>query len=428
MKSPVWGFRPAGDAILSRMFKMFGVALILFSMTFPSFAQVPPGSPEERLFQAVWAGDMVKVQASLEEGANILAENSRRKTAVDLAADRGHYTIVRYLMQRVDHQKQQSLKIPTPATSQPAELDVIEPPISKDLPAHEPQIQGTGTDPFAPTATVQSGLTPAVPQPVPSFQAPPRFYPQAKPKKVVAVPLKKKPAPQVLPQAKPKPQIVVRYEPMPIAQLEKVAKVAKSVKPTKAIKPAKPTKKVVSRQDLNAALSVSLGKNPPEFETSKFAPCLKKSKTRTICIEKTTWSAGLFNHFSSLEVSIYKRFGSGGRAVVGYVGEKSTFIKTIFAVGDYDSVVEHFAKRYGKPDNRQKKIVAPLGKPQTANLVLSWYGVDPTTKRETVLQVIQYDTTQNRFAKMTEGAVIYKYLNERSVFSFVNPIELVRLP
>lgn len=386
---------------------MFGLALILFSMTFPSSAQVPPGSPEERLFQAVWAGDLAKVQASLDEGANILAENSRLKTAVDLAADRGHFNIVHYLIQRLDQLKRQPAPIFETPPVQFRELDIVEPPIATDLPLLEPKIQITGPNPFAPMATVRSGLAPA-----PTRIAP---LPQARPKLDVAVPLKKKPLFKL--KSKPKPSKIVRYEPTPIV----------------AVLPPKTRVKAVSvptvkRKNLSDALTVTLGKKPPVTEVQKAGSCLKKGKTRTICIEKTTWSEGLFNHFSSLNISIYKRFGSGGRAVVGYVGGTSTFIKTIFAVGDYDSVVEHFLKRYGKADNRQEKIVAPLGKPQAVNLVLSWYGIDPLTKRETVLQVIHYDTTQNRFAKMTEGAVIYKYINEPSVFSFVTPIELVRLP
>ncbi|PHS77653.1 MAG: hypothetical protein COB59_09025 [Rhodospirillaceae bacterium] len=380
-------------------------------MPFPSFAQVPPGSPEERLFQAVWAGDMAKVQASLDEGANILAENSRRKTAVDLAADRGYYNIVHYLMQRLDQLK----RPPAPLFEvPPTQFREMASSIVTNAPPPEPQIQVTGPDPFAPMAAVQSGLSPAS---APAGVVP---LPQAKAKIVMVVPPIKKITLEPKAKAKLKlaPPTIVRYEPAPVVGVPAPAKPRALTAPVKTMQ----------RKDLSDALTVILGKKPPAAEPKKAGSCLKKGKTRIICIEKTTWSEGLFNHYSSLDVSIYKRFGSGGRAVVGYVGGTSTFIKTIFAVADYDSVVEHFSKRYGKADNRQKKIVAPLGKPQMENLVLSWYGLDPATQRETVLQIIHYDTTQNRFAKMTEGAIIYKYLNERSVFAFVNPIELVRLP
>ena len=50
----------------------------------------------KRLFDAVWADDMVRVKASIVDGADLSATNEFGVRAVDLAVDKGHYDIAHY--------------------------------------------------------------------------------------------------------------------------------------------------------------------------------------------------------------------------------------------------------------------------------------------------------------------------------------------
>lgn len=184
----------------------------------------------------------------------------------------------------------------------------------------------------------------------------------------------------------------------------------------------------VSHKDLSEALGLPLGKTLPEQHPKKPDTCIMKQKAVAVCIEQTYWSKGVFSHFDKLKSSIYKRFNKGNRAVVGYRDGTAKFVQTIFAASDFKAVTDHLTKLYGDPDERAERIAAPLGKPREVNVVLSWHGYDEKAGRETVLQIINYDETRSHFVKMTEGAVILKYYDEPSAFSYVSPIELIRIP
>lgn len=184
----------------------------------------------------------------------------------------------------------------------------------------------------------------------------------------------------------------------------------------------------ISHQNLNGALKLPLGKTLSEQLSQTPDICITKAKEKAVCIEQTDWSEGLFSHFDQLKTSIFKRFDKGNRAVVGYRDGAAKFVQTIFAASDFTSVSDHFIKVYGEPDERTERTAAPLGKPREVNLVLSWYGYDETAKRETVLQIINYDETRSNFVNMEEGVVILKYHDEPSPFTYVTAIELIRIP
>ena len=405
--------------------------LILIAIAGPSYAQVFEVSSDDRLFQALWAQDQAQAQAqdqaqaqaqaqaSLAQGANRMAKDTQGNPATDVA-------VAKALLD--------SKRLKPKPKSKPALDSASEEKIPDDYFVVK-------NDPFASSAPTQSNLTPAgfpymaedvlKQEPKPKIQV--RSQPQPAPKP--------KPEPQPKPQPKPKPEPEPEPEPeLDPIDFDKPITAPVDIGPfiTEAsgfeqespprLAQAVPQGRKISHRDMNAALGVGLGKFVPVVKKKKPKKCIKKGQQRTICIEQSNWSDGIFEHFSDLPISIYKRFHKGNRAVVGYHKGVATYVKTIFAAPDFDAVMQYFTKKYGTPDTQDDRVVAPLGKPQQTNVVLTWYGYSEAFKRETVLQVAHYDVSQHRFSNMSEGSVVYKFYNEPSVFSYVNPIELVRLP
>ncbi|NQU56908.1 MAG: ankyrin repeat domain-containing protein [Rhodospirillales bacterium] len=72
-----------------------------------------PSTATDKLFEAVYNGDLAQVQISIAGGGDINAVNGWGITPVDLAVDRGHFDIVHFLLQVRDQKSQK--KKPTPA-------------------------------------------------------------------------------------------------------------------------------------------------------------------------------------------------------------------------------------------------------------------------------------------------------------------------
>ena len=399
------------------------------------------GSFTKRLFEAVWENDLGKVRASLDQGADLFSTNLIGQTPTDVAVDRGYFDLAHYLMERVQHSKRQRVaRIDPPVTMPLANVvppQIMAPPSPPQMDAIDPSIFNTDFDPFAPKAPPKTNLTAPKhqPQPAPIIEEKVEPVVEAKAEPVVAKKLKRVPAQK--PRPVPKPVAIAEPKPAPIptpppAQIAAPIFIAPfqnaAPTPAPAPRPAKAAERVVDHKNLNGALKISLGKAPPEQRPGRPKPCITKGKIITVCIETSAWSGETLKHFSDLDISIYKRFGRGDRAVVGYRKNMASYIKTIFPAADFEAVTALFVNRYGAPDQREDRIVAPLGKPQQVNLVQSWYGLDAASGRETVLQIFHYDVTQNRFATLKEGAIVYKYVDEPSLFKYINPIELVRLP
>jgi len=448
----------------------------------------PQASPTKHLFEAVWENDLGKVRASLDQGADLFSTNLIGQTPTDVAVDRGYFDLAHYLMDRAQHSKRQHVAridppVTLPATNVAPPQHAV-PPSTPKTEVIDPRIFKTDFDPFAPKAPPKTNLTApkhqpkaepvveakvepvveakvepvveakaepvveAKAEPVVEAKAEPVVEAKAEPvveaktepvdaktsnrapaqkPRLVAKPV---PAPSPTPIAEPKaapgpiPPPAQIAAPIFIAPFQEVASIPAPAAPT----PAKSTERVMPHKDLNGALKISLGKAPPEQMPKQPKPCMTKGKIVTVCIETSAWSGDTLKHFSDLDISIYKRFGRGDRAVVGYRKNMASYIKTIFPATDFDAVTALFVNRYGTPDQREDRIVAPLGKPQQVNLVQSWYGLDAASGRETVLQIFHYDVPKNRFATLKEGAIVYKYVDEPSLFKYINPIELVRLP
>jgi hypothetical protein len=87
---------------------------LVFSLTGEGAAQsLSPAT--EKLFEAVYDGDLAQVQISIAAGADISALNTWGIMAVDLAVDKGHFDIVHFLLQVRDTQSQNKKPLPPPA-------------------------------------------------------------------------------------------------------------------------------------------------------------------------------------------------------------------------------------------------------------------------------------------------------------------------
>ncbi len=86
----------------------------------------------ERLFEAAHEGDLSQAQISIAGGGDIHAVNDWGLTPVDLAADRGHFHVVHYLLQVRDiqdqKQQQKDKAAPAPMTAPTPAPSAVQPP------------------------------------------------------------------------------------------------------------------------------------------------------------------------------------------------------------------------------------------------------------------------------------------------------------
>ncbi len=123
----------------------------------------------KKLFDAVYNGKLDQVQITIAAGADINALNAWGITPVDLAVDKGHFDIVRFLLQvrDVQSQKMKSPPTPVPATVTSLRATPIEPtdaPAPAAAPVGEVYAPPASADPWS--ATVVTSEPPPPPPPV----------------------------------------------------------------------------------------------------------------------------------------------------------------------------------------------------------------------------------------------------------------------
>lgn len=504
---------------------------VALAAAFPVCAQYAPGSPEEALFESVIANDMAGVQASLDAGADVMAQDLYGNTPADVAVDRGYFDIAHYLLGVANRERelkhQQSETPPPSETAVIAEPDPAAQPVPAPTPTFMPEpvaepepvtpppappARVSGPSPFdvdvppqrpatpvrnapapqavanpaplsepvdMPEADLQADTLPAAPvSPPPAVEVvreDPAFTPAPEP---VAVPAPRQPAPAavvrdpapaVSREAKPEPEPEPTPEPeraaagtsfmaeflsfilpgddstggeakgdggnsgptaadLTPAQTETQTETQTAALPAVPVRPARPMP-VRSDRTIGAVLGVALGASRDDAHFHKTRTCTQKSQARAACIESVAWPDGVLAHADDIDSGIYRRnVGNRGmRSVVGYENGVATFVHTIFAAADFDAAVRHFTAVFGAPDVREERIAAPLGAPRVPNRVLKWYGADGGNGRQMVVEVMNYDDTRDIFPNMEEGAVVVKYDDAVSAFSFVTPIELIGL-
>ena len=124
----------AGRAAIGRIYSfvraLLCTAVIALGFATPATADDARRQATDRLFAAVVANDMVEVQLSVADGADLEYENDRRQRAVDLAADHGYFRIVHYLLGIQNKRRSQApasrflsppKPVPEPVVETPAE-------------------------------------------------------------------------------------------------------------------------------------------------------------------------------------------------------------------------------------------------------------------------------------------------------------------
>jgi len=213
--------------------------------------------------------------------------------------------------------------------------------------------------------------------------------------------------------------------PTPSPPQSQSAQSAQSAKPleTASIVPVvtKPAAQVYKEnQTLRLSADLALGKSLP-YDDLKAAPCVDKRRRGVVCLETVDWPKDLQPYFADMNSTLYR----GTKAVVGYQGQKSTFLYAVFPSTAFKSVVALLTDRFGPPIKSQRGV-RPVGEDLQANLVRIWSGADAEMGQPMTLEVAMYDDQRDTFPVMHEGALKLTYTGFDSAFRYVEPIELQR--
>ncbi len=183
----------------------------------------------------------------------------------------------------------------------------------------------------------------------------------------------------------------------------------------------------VARGAIQLTPVFKLGKAQPEGGAGEKRPCVSKGRHGFVCVEDAAWPDGLATYFGTMKSNLYR----GSKIVVGYEGGKdqgqASFMYAVFRSHGFEEVLEVFAEHFGPPDLISQRGIRPFQGDLQPNPVRTWYGFDPDTGREIVLEVVKYDDNRGTFPVMDEGAVKLSYIGTASIFRYTVPIELQRL-
>lgn len=183
----------------------------------------------------------------------------------------------------------------------------------------------------------------------------------------------------------------------------------------------------VARGAIQLTPVFKLGKAQPAVGASGKSPCVSKGRHGAVCVEDATWPDGLATYFGTMKSNLYR----GSKIVVGYEGGpgqgQASFLYAVFRSHGFEEVLEVFAEHFGPPDLISQRGIRPFQGDLQPNPVRTWYGFDPATRREIVLEVVKYDDNRGTFPVMDEGAVKLSYIGTDSIFRYTVPIELQRL-
>lgn len=150
-----------GDKELTMRRILVGAMLLASGFLISAGALAADLSPAtKRLFDAVWADDLVRVKASIVDGADLSATNEFGIRAVDLAVDKGHYDIAHYLLS-VEKLRDDTSASPTPT---PAPATISGPALVQPAPAAVP-VTTVSPAPVAGSAPAAAIVAPSVATP-----------------------------------------------------------------------------------------------------------------------------------------------------------------------------------------------------------------------------------------------------------------------
>ncbi len=379
-----------------------GLVLVVVGVGWGGVTPVSAGelTPATReLFDAVRANDRSAVRRSLLKGGDVTAENALGLTAVDLAVDKGHFSIAHYLLA---WRKQRAPKT-RPLVAQP-------PPEPSTAEAE------TKPEPEIPALSLRTEPEPQAPEPQPIVQPTP-----AEPAKPPALPKKPEETavmpPGSLPEPPPLPP-VPELQPMAGPGLPEKAEAKEPPAPEKAEAPASgkikepqqafgrsiidsitgffssgpgekqpapdketaaapsgpppPAPKEAGRlQDLADNLyigqTMKLGR---ERDAESSGGCVEKPPAgNRFCIEPVDWPDEIADAFQ-VHTTLYR----GRKSIIHYENGRAQQFHVLFPHGNFQAIVEHLTERFGEPAASPVLRLALIGEADRKNRTARWLG------------------------------------------------------
>lgn len=183
-------------------------------------------------------------------------------------------------------------------------------------------------------------------------------------------------------------------------------------------RPVKPKKHYLSGVVLKPVGKMSLGK-----PFRKRNPCIEKKRGSVVfCLEPVQWPRAIDPYFR-IDSMLYQ----GARAIVRYdEGIASTF-HILFDSSAFDSLVSHYAARYGAPTEKLNRSIAPLAAPRQPNPIAMWRSVDPVTSLVSTLEIRKYDDSRGGFPDTKRGAIMLYHTWSEPIFPLLSTAELMLL-
>ncbi len=263
---------------------------------------------DAQLFAAVRAGNVERVKAAIDAGANLTAENKDGVTALELAINLGHSAIAKFLYDRPDAPD------PFRADRRRRQADPFDPanPVS-DI------FQASAPPPFTPSILTDT----------PIVNAPP---------------------------------------PPPAVEEEKLSAPPADDTQDRASRQSRPPLKGT---DLTIGRDLRLGAVrdlPADPNADKPADCIFKQHARiAFCVESVSWPAALSGKMTVSSV-LYR----GIKAIVRYDGGTASHIQTLFPSDSFDALVRHYTTAYGPPTDAWERSLRLLEQPAKRSRVRAW--------------------------------------------------------
>lgn len=372
------------------------------------------------LFEAVRGNDLTGVKLAVDAGADVTGKDGDGRTALDVALQRGFFDIAQFLIKARQEQLDPSIgrtrgtepastasrmveadkaPPPEPAHSREPALPPADAPSSGELDSERISVRklfrnlfGGGGDGEEPPAQTQNEAPKLGPRPPAK---------RAKPDNAASAPA---------------PNQSAKLNQGDDRRGSAVLRRGPSDQPIKRL-----------RAPIRDALftlgeTVSIGQPKPARGVGEPDACVSKPGLRAFCVVPVDWPGEVESAFQ-VDTILYQ----GARALARYDRGAASHFHALFRSDDQEKVLAFLKKRYGKPTDEWKRVIAPVGKPRRANPTFAWRSRNTETKLMTILEVRKFDDSRNVFPDTEHGVVRLYVAGGPPVFPAVSALDIMSI-
>ena len=200
------------------------------------------------------------------------------------------------------------------------------------------------------------------------------------------------------------------------------ARAAPNSPPTQRAQPIKRLRAPIRDALFTLGETVSIGQPKPARGVGEPDACVSKPGLRAFCVVPVDWPSEVESAFQ-VDTILYQ----GARALARYDRGAASHFHALFRSDDQEKVLAFLKKRYGKPTDEWKRVIAPAGEPRRANPTFAWRSRNTETKLMTILEVRKFDDARNVFPDTGHGVVRLYVAGGPPVFPAVSALDIMSI-